>query len=642
MRTSFRTKIFIGSVIAAAVSLVALAAVLSWQVQGQQRSALERRLTDEATLIADLLSQVTTLEGAALDVEADRLGQLVSSRITLVAEDGRVVGDSSQPAETLGTLENHALRPEVVAARERGIGTSQRYSTTVDADMLYVAVRASHPVVKFVRLALPLTDVNEQLAAIRRAALSAMAVAIPIALAVSWLLSAPLARRVQAIARVADRYSAGDLSRSTYDYGNDELGTVARALDTSVQELGGRLEDLSRDRARMGAILAGMVEGVLVVDRQGRLQLVNRAAQDMLRVDAAATSRSYLEVIRHPDVAAQLTRALRGDEVGSQEVSLARDPGRTFMARAAPVSGTGGGGAVLVLHDITDLRRADQIRRDFVANVSHELRTPLTAIRGYVEALLDDPADADSTHKFLEIIARHTTRMERLVKDLLRLARLDARQEALEMARCDMRQIFSGVIADLSPAIEAKGQRVAIEVPVEAAQVDGDPAKLHDIVRNLVENAVNYSPDGADVRLAAARVNGVHTITVADSGPGIPQEDLGACVRALLSGGQVALQAGRHRSGPGHRQAPRRTAWRRGARRERGRRRRRVHRESAGGVRVARASAPASDSLTTRNTARAVRRRRSASGRSTFQTASDRGRRWSRETSHARRCARCP
>ena len=115
---------------------------------------------------------------------------------------------------------------------------------------------------------------------------------------------------VQAIAHVADRYSAGDLSRSTYDYGTDELGTVARALDTSVQELGGRIEELSRDRARMGAILAGMVEGVLVVDRQGRLQLVNRAAQDMLRVDASATSRSYLEVIRHPDVAAQLTRAL--------------------------------------------------------------------------------------------------------------------------------------------------------------------------------------------------------------------------------------------------------------------------------------------------------------------------------------------
>jgi two-component system phosphate regulon sensor histidine kinase PhoR len=277
----------------------------------------------------------------------------------------------------------------------------------------------------------------------------------------------------------------------------------------------------------MGAILAGMVEGVLLVDRQGRLQLVNRAAQEMLRVDASATSRSYLEVIRHPDIAAQLTRALAGEDAGTQEVALTRDPGRTFVARAAPVSGSGGGGAVLVLHDITDLRRADQIRRDFVANVSHELRTPLTAIRGYVEALLDEPVDAEGTQKFLEIIARHTTRMERLVKDLLRLARLDARQEALEVARCDMRQIFSGVIADLSPTIEAKRQRVAIDVPQDATQVDGDPAKLHDIVRNLVENAVNYSPDGADVRLAASRLNGKYTITVADSGPGIPPEDLG-------------------------------------------------------------------------------------------------------------------
>jgi two-component system phosphate regulon sensor histidine kinase PhoR len=181
---------------------------------------------------------------------------------------------------------------------------------------------------------------------------------------------------------------------------------------------------------------------------------------------------------------------------------------------------------VLVLHDITDLRRADQIRRDFVANVSHELRTPLTAIRGYVEALLDGPADTESTRKFLEIIARHSTRMERLVKDLLRLARLDARQELLETARCDIKQIFSAVTADLAPTIEDKSQRITVEVIPDARHVDGDPAKLHDIIRNLVENAVNYSPEGSEVRLGAARDNGTYTITVADSGPGIPLEDL--------------------------------------------------------------------------------------------------------------------
>jgi two-component system phosphate regulon sensor histidine kinase PhoR len=185
-----------------------------------------------------------------------------------------------------------------------------------------------------------------------------------------------------------------------------------------------------------------------------------------------------------------------------------------------------GGGAVLVLHDITDLRRADQIRRDFVANVSHELRTPLTAIRGYVEALLDGPTDADDTHRFLEIIARHSTRMERLVQDLLRLARLDAKQEALDITRCDIEQLFTGVMADLAPAIEAKQQHVTMTVPPDARYVDGDPGKLHDIVRNLVENAVNYSPEGADLRVSSGIDGSSFVITVSDSGPGIPEEDL--------------------------------------------------------------------------------------------------------------------
>src|SRR6185369_13330899 len=162
-------------------------------------------------------------------------------------------------------------------------------------------------------------------------------------------------------------------------------------------------------------------EGVLVLDASGRIQLANRAARAMLRMDNTSIGRPYVEVIRHPEIAEQLGTALRGEDVDSRELALTRDPARTFVARAAPVARGGGGGAVLVLHDITDLRRADQIRRDFVANVSHELRTPLTAIRGYVEALAEGDADADERQRFLGIVARHTARMERLVKDLLRL-----------------------------------------------------------------------------------------------------------------------------------------------------------------------------------------------------------------------------
>jgi two-component system phosphate regulon sensor histidine kinase PhoR len=526
VHTSFRTKVFVASVAAAAVSLAVVALLLSWQVRDRQRAAITQRLTDEARLIADLIASATSLDDAALDAEADRLGKYSDSRITLIAEDGRVVGDSTQTPEQLRTLENHASRPEVIGARENGLGISQRFSTTVDTDMLYVAAPASHPLVRVVRVALPLTEVDAQLAAIRNLTLVALAVAVPIALLIAWAFSAPLGRRVQEIAAVANRYSSGSPSRTSLDYGNDELGTVARVLDTSIQELGQRVEDLSRDRARSDAILTGMVEGVLVVSRDGRLQLVNRAAQLMLRVDQPAVGRHYLEVIRHPDISAQLTTALRGEDVETRELMLTRDPDRTFVARAAPVAATGGGGAVLVLHDVTDLRRTDQIRRDFVANVSHELRTPLTAIRGYLEALRDDPTDTENAERFIEIIWRQTTRMERLVSDLLRLARLDARQEVLERVICDVRQLFQAVVADVAPSVEAKRQRVVIEVPDEACRVSADPAKLHDVVRNLVENAVNYSPDGTEIRLEASCPDGSCTMTVIDSGPGLPPADL--------------------------------------------------------------------------------------------------------------------
>jgi len=304
------------------------------------------------------------------------------------------------------------------------------------------------------------------------------------------------------------------------------LDEASAAAQISMREMSGRIDELLRDRARLDAILSGMVEGVLVLDGSGRIQLANRAAQKMLRMDTASIGRPYVEVIRHPDIAEQLGSALRGEEADSRELALTRDPGRTFVARAASVARSGGGGAVLVLHDITDLRRADQIRRDFVANVSHELRTPLTAIRGYVEALLDDRSDAEDTRRFLEIIARHSARMERLVSDLLRLARLDARQEALDLAPCDLQQLFNTVVGDVAQTAEEKRQHITTAVDPAACRITADPAKLHDVLRNLVENAVHYAPDAATIRLEAERDNGLVRISVSDSGPGIPPDDL--------------------------------------------------------------------------------------------------------------------
>ncbi len=219
-----------------------------------------------------------------------------------------------------------------------------------------------------------------------------------------------------------------------------------------------------------------------------------------------------------------MATALRG-EFG-EGLELAFPTNVTIMARSAPVRGGGASGAVVVLHDITDLRRADRIRRDFVANVSHELRTPLTAVRGYVEALLDGDADADETRRFLEIIARHTLRMERLVRDLLRLARLDAGQEPREHMPSSVDALFSGVEAELAGPLEARRQTVERQIAADAAVVQGDPAKLHDALKNLLENAINYSPEGSRILMAAERRDSRMLLTVADEGPGIPEADL--------------------------------------------------------------------------------------------------------------------
>jgi two-component system phosphate regulon sensor histidine kinase PhoR len=296
-----------------------------------------------------------------------------------------------------------------------------------------------------------------------------------------------------------------------------------RSLESAALALTQRVEDLTRDRARMEAILAGMIEGVIVVDPQGRLQLVNHAAQQMLRIDELAIGRHHVETIRHPAITNLVAAALAGQTPPVEQMSPPRDASRTIMVRAAP---TPAHGAIVVLHDITELKRVDQIRRDFVANVSHELRTPLTAIRGYIEALREGDASQDDTRRFLEIIERHTLRMERLVKDLLRLARLDAGQETLEIATWDSRSLMQAVITELVPSLDARRQHVEISIASGAETITADPAKIHDALRNLVANASTYGPEQSTIQICASRRGDGVAISVSDNGPGIPEEDL--------------------------------------------------------------------------------------------------------------------
>ena len=549
---TFRTRIFLTALAAAALAVAVATALVSASVRQNLEDRIERELTRDARMAAETLSHRAAATEMELDAEADALGRILSARVTFIAPDGRVVGDSELTPAQIAQLENHANRPEVLQARQTGIGSARRYSTTVRTDLMYIAIPVSNPnipILSMVRLSLPLTAVDRQLASVRSLALLGFGAGMLAALALTWTTSAPVTRRLRSIQERARRYADGDLTRPVPDYADDDIGGVARTLDALTQDFARRLTGLEADRARMEAILKGMIEGVLVVNEHGRLQLANDAARRMLRIDEGAEGRHYPEIVRHPAVAQQIAAALAGKPTESVELTGLRDPGVTLMARTAPVEGPPGRGAVVVLHDITDLRRADQIRRDFVANVSHELRTPLTAVRGYVEALAD--ANPEESRRFLEIVSRHTLRMERLVRDLLRLARLDAGQEALERVPCSIDSLFGAVEADLATLLSSRRQTVSRRVAQDAATVVGDPAKLQDALRNLVENATNYSPEGGTITVRSERRGAHVAITVADEGPGIPPADLGRVFERFYRVDKSRTRDGRDPGGTG-------------------------------------------------------------------------------------------
>ncbi len=522
---TFRARIFLAAFVTTALSLAVSTILVSGQARQRLRTDIERTLLQNARLAAELLANrasITDPEG-----EAQQIGRRIDARVTFIDAAGHVMGDSAVAPDRLPDIENHNSRPEVQAARTYGEGAATRASSTTGIETTYAAAPVRNSVVSIVRVALPLTVVDERVREIQRLALAGLAAALVIAAALAWAISGLLSGRLRRIADTASRYARGDFSRPTFEYGRDEIGTVARVLDTSVRELGKRLEEMTIERAKLSGILTGMFEGVLLVDADRRLVLTNDAARRMLHLPDDAVGRTYKDVMVDPDVMSMLSTALAGQAPPPREVRLEHSPNGAFIANVVRMDQAPSGGAVLVLHDITELRKLDRIRRDFVANVSHELRTPLTAVRGYVEALLDaPPADDADRRRFLEIIGRHTLRMERLVRDLLRLARLDAGQEVLERTAVPIATVLSEVETEMADALARKRQQLVRQIAPDAGVVSADPAKLHDVLRNLIENAINYGPEESTIDVSTTAAGPHVVIAVADRGPGIPTSDL--------------------------------------------------------------------------------------------------------------------
>jgi len=443
-------------------------------------------------------------------------------RATIIAADGTVLADShSDPRQ----MENHGDRPEVRQALAEGRGRDTRYSSTLRRELLYLAVRRDEGTARaVVRMALPLAEIDADLAAIRRRLWGASLVVLLLGGAASLLVSRRLACRVEQLKEFSRRVAEGRFGLLPVERAGDELVELARALNETARRLEQTIQSLTDERNRSAAILASMVEGLAVVDGEQHVLFCNQAfCRAVGSREAECVGWPLVEVIRQPELLRGVAGAIAEGRVEHAELVV---NARTFAVSTAPVRAGGTSGAVLVLHDISELRRLERVRRDFVANVSHELKTPLTAIQGFAETLLAGALDdAQNRRRFLEIIRDHAMRLGRMTDELLKLAAIEAGQLAPHLRAVSLPDVLEPCVELAEIQARARGLRLDVEVPANLPAVRGDAGQLQEVLQNLLDNAVQYTPPGGRILVRALARDHEMEIVVSDTGIGIPHAE---------------------------------------------------------------------------------------------------------------------
>ena len=490
---------------------------------------IAERLNQDARMARDLYRSDPDPEIHA-DALADRLGADLAVRLTFVDASGRVLGDSELDGEALERVENHRNRPEILAALQAGQGRATRHSTTLSEDMLYVALRIEdqNPSRGIVRAAVPLTAVRTAQQEIRLPLAAAALLSVAAALLLGWLAARRPARRLEEMSLAASEIAAGNTAARVAPEGQDEIARLGRSLNRMAKQLADRLALLSRDRNQLVELLDSMVEGVLLTDGSGRILLANRAFERIFGASPPLQGLRPLEAARVPALQDAVEAALRTDGPATREIALSGFGEKVLQASLAAVrEDSRTVGAVLVFHDVTELKKLEKVRREFVANVSHELRTPLTAIRGYAETLRDgaieDPAQVS---EFAEVIHRHAHRLQALIEDLLDLSSIEQGKARMEVARFPLREAVLQAEAVVRPVAQSKGQQFSVLLPQDLPHVRADRDRLAQVLINLLENAVKFTPEGGSIFLSARTDDDRVVIRVRDTGPGIPSEEL--------------------------------------------------------------------------------------------------------------------
>jgi two-component system, OmpR family, phosphate regulon sensor histidine kinase PhoR len=491
--------------------------VLVWTAEISLRRDLENNfaaaLEREARLIGEgLPSDRSQWQDAIL-----RFSRQSRHRITLVARNGVVMLDSEVPLEQLGTLENHATRPEIRAVLEgRQTGRDTRGSASIGRSQLYVAIAGGPGVL---RVSADLDQVNQTVRRAQGGIVLAALAALLVGTLLAVLAARAIARPLSGIITAARSIAAGEAPSFPHS-GIPDVDALVRALRQMHVELGNRFEALKRERAESATLVESMAEGVIAADSKGRVLNANDAARRLLGYEATEPLPALPQLFRSRAARELVDSALRG--VGIQEREIELD-GLTLAANARPLPH---GGVMLVLRDLTHVRRLEAMRRDFVANVSHELKTPLTSISGYSETLLTEQADPETTRRFLQVILGNARRMQRLVDDLLDLSRIESGRWQPRMEEIDLRQIIQGVIDDVQEKSVARGVSVDLDLEPDVAVIAADEDAVRQVFFNLVDNALRYTAEGGTIVCRSRKLGEEIALSVSDTGAGISREHL--------------------------------------------------------------------------------------------------------------------
>lgn len=492
-----------------------------------QSSLISESYLIESQIIPETLNKEDLV---SLDNLVKSLSPKIKSRITIINKVGKVLADSEKSRQDTLKMDNHLARPEVNKALNGDIGIDTRYSPTLRIDMLYVAIplKDQNGPIGVLRLALPLESVQNTLSVIRKIVISGLILALALAFILGYIVTSRIIKPVNRIIQVSRKFSEGDFSHRIMESSKDEIGELAATLNKMAEDLEDKIKEIKSQNQELAAIFNSMIEGIIVVDKSARIISINPAIEKIFGVSKeAAQGRAFLEAIRNNEISGIIKSVLNNGKALSAQVTLLLPVRKIFEINATPIFDKDAvAGCLAVIHDITEIRRLETVRQDFVANVSHELKTPLTSIKGFIETLLEGALeDKKNSRNFLKIIQEHAERLNNLVNDLLSLSHLESSQILLDMKKFDLRDEVKEVILGFGSQLKKSD----IEIKNELAQnilVEADRDRIKQVFTNLIDNAIKFNRKDGLIRIYADEQDGKIKITVEDSGTGIPEKDI--------------------------------------------------------------------------------------------------------------------